>query len=428
MNKNRTLNNIKLLLRQNNEINNTTSTNIYNFKNETVENNDNKILNNNNINNQKEINENSNNVISTQNKELENNKSNNDNFQIQQSSFDGRNNSLNNNNKPPFDKENDDLNHNNKEENNVNNNFNKDDKEENNFHNDNFNNEDKQNDNSNDKKSLKDNFRFDPLKQKPGQFMKEERDNLFDSFKNNTTREFENEYFSFCIYDKNDLIEKNLDNISSTMSKIDFHKCEEKLIKNGIINKNDSLIIAQMDINRKDQLTNQVEYQIFFSNGTEINLSLCKDLKINLILNVNISSINDLNKAKEIFDKNGYDIFNYNDSFYNDICSPYTSENKTDLTLNDRKKLIYENYSFCEENCTFIGYNYEENTVNCSCNVKEEVSEDYSKFNINQFSKKVFSVFSDSNIKVIKCYKLVFNLNKKNKRKIIKKQQKKTIL
>ena len=245
--------------------------------------------------------------------------------------------------------------------------------------------------------------------------MKEERDNLFDSFKNNTTREFENEYFSFCIYDKNDLIEKNLDNISSTMSKIDFHKCEEKLIKNGIINKNDSLIIAQMDINRKDQLTNQVEYQIFFSNGTEINLSLCKDLKINLILNVNISSINDLNKAKEIFDKNGYDIFNYNDSFYNDICSPYTSENKTDLTLNDRKKLIYENYSFCEENCTFIGYNYEENTVNCSCNVKEEVSEDYSKFNINQFSKKVFSVFSDSNIKVIKCYKLVFNFYKLKK-------------
>ncbi len=53
MNKNRTLNNIKLLLRQNNEINKI---------NEIVENNDNEIFNNNNnINNQNEIDENSNN-------------------------------------------------------------------------------------------------------------------------------------------------------------------------------------------------------------------------------------------------------------------------------------------------------------------------------------------------------------------------------
>ena len=416
INKNRILNKKKLLLRQNNEINKI---------NEIVENNDNEIFNNNNnINNQNEIDENSNDLISIQNKELGNNNSESYNFQIQQPSIDRNNNSFNNNNKPPFNIDNNTLNENSKEENNftnnmfnhdkedknVNNTFNNDDKQNDNFNNDSFNNEDNINDIFNNNNNPKKNFTFDPLKQKPGQFMKEERDNLFDSFKNNTTREFENEYFSMCIYDNNNKTEKNLGNISSTMSIIDFHKCEEKLKKNGIINKNDSLIIAQMDINRKDQLTNQVEYQIFFSNGTAINLSLCKDLKINLILNVNTSSINNLNKAKDIFDKNGYDIFNINDSFYNDICCPYTSENKTDLTLNDRQTLIYENYSFCEENCTFIGYNYEENTVNCSCNVKDEVSENYSTFNIDQFSKKVFNVFSDSNFKIIKCYKIVFSI------------------
>ena len=438
INKNKTLNNIKLFLRQNNEINNIISSNTTNSQNETVENNKNETLNNN-INNQNNFNDNSNNLINILNKDLENNKDDNDNFQNQQQSFIKNNDSFNN--KPFFDKDNKTLNNDDKKDDNFHNDsFNNDDKKDDNFHNDSFNNDDKKDDklhndsfnnddkiddnfkddsfNNDDKKddnfnnenNLKNNFTFNPLMQKPGQFMKEEKENIFDSFKNNKTREFENDYFSMCIYDKKNITEKNLGNISSTMSKIDFHKCEEKLIKNGIINKNDSLIIVQMDINRKDQLTNQVEYQFFFSNGTEINLSLCKDIKINLILNVNITSINNLDKAKDIFNKNGYDIFNSNDSFYNDICTIYTSENKTDLTLKDRKKIIYENYSFCEENCTFIGYNFEENTVNCSCDVKYEVNEDYSQFNINQFSKKVFNVFSESNFKVIKCYKLVFSI------------------
>ena len=438
INKNKTLNNIKLFLRQNNEINNIISSNTTNSQNETVENNKNETLNNN-INNQNNFNDNSNNLINILNKDLENNKDDNDNFQNQQQSFIKNNDSFNN--KPFFDKDNKTLNNDDKKDDNFHNDsFNNDDKKDDNFHNDSFNNDDKKDDklhndsfnnddkiddnfkddsfNNDDKKddnfnnenNLKNNFTFNPLMQKPGQFMKEEKENIFDSFKNNKTREFENDYFSMCIYDKKNITEKNLGNISSTMSKIDFHKCEEKLIKNGIINKNDSLIIVQMDINRKDQLTNQVEYQFFFSNGTEINLSLCKDIKINLILNVNITSINNLDKAKDIFNKNGYDIFNSNDSFYNDICTIYTSENKTDLTLKDRKKIIYENYSFCEENCTFIGYNFEENTVNCSCDVKNEVNEDYSQFNINQFSKKVFNVFSESNFKVIKCYKLVFSI------------------
>ena len=36
----------------------------------------------------------------------------------------------------------------------------------------------------------------------------------------------------------------------------------------------------------------------------------------------------------------GYDLFNENDSFYTDICSTFTSENGTDMTLADRKKEI----------------------------------------------------------------------------------------
>ena len=38
----------------------------------------------------------------------------------------------------------------------------------------------------------------------------------------------------------------------------------------------------------------------------------------------------------------GYNLFDLNDSFYNDICSTYTTENGTDLTLADRKNLIFD--------------------------------------------------------------------------------------
>ena len=140
----------------------------------------------------------------------------------------------------------------------------------------------------------KNDFFFDPFSKKPGEFLREEKGNLFESFKNNNSREFQNEYFSMNIYDN---IEEG--NTISSMSKIDFHKCEEELMRKGIIDKNESLIILQMDINRKDQLTNQIEYQLFFNNGSEVNLSLCKNVKINIISNVNTTSINDLNTAKK---------------------------------------------------------------------------------------------------------------------------------
>ena len=39
----------------------------------------------------------------------------------------------------------------------------------------------------------------------------------------------------------------------------------------------------------------------------------------------------------------GYDLFNLNDSFYNDICSTYTTEDGTDHSLLYRKNIIYNN-------------------------------------------------------------------------------------
>ena len=48
-----------------------------------------------------------------------------------------------------------------------------------------------------------------------------------------------------------------------------------------------------------------------------------------------LSLYNSLNES-------GYNLFDANDVFYNDICTPYTTENGTDISLFDRKEIIVD--------------------------------------------------------------------------------------
>ena len=107
----------------------------------------------------------------------------------------------------------------------------------------------------------------------------------------------------------------------------------------------------------------------------------------------------------------GYDLFNINDPFYNDLCSPYKSENGTDVLLSDRKNDYYNNdNTTCQSNCQYSSFNPEYKFLKCECKV---IVDDIDVNNLNKFRKKVFNNFYDvlknSNYKVMKCYKLVFN-------------------
>ena len=62
-----------------------------------------------------------------------------------------------------------------------------------------------------------------------------------------------------------------------------------------------------------------------------MNLSICNEEKINLYIPLILSD-----ETKAIYENMksyGYDIFNINDSFYQDLCTPYKTENKTDIPL-----------------------------------------------------------------------------------------------
>ena len=73
--------------------------------------------------------------------------------------------------------------------------------------------------------------------------------------------------------------------------------------------------------------------------------------------------------------KSGYNLFDQNDSFYNDICAAFTTENNTDILLYDRRMDIYEktvNISLCQEGCIFLSYNSKTKKKECDCPIQVE--------------------------------------------------------
>ena len=108
-------------------------------------------------------------------------------------------------------------------------------------------------------------------------------------------------------------------------------------------------------------------------------------------------------------------MFNINDPFYQDICTPFDSSNETDILLIDRINYIYHNDDTqCQSNCQFSYYSIESQYIQCSCSTNENIEYDKSK-NDKFSSKKLYESFYDvlkySNYNIPKCYKIITNID-----------------
>jgi len=201
-------------------------------------------------------------------------------------------------------------------------------------------------------------------------------------------------------------------NKKSNISIIEFGECEKKLKDYYDI---DNVIIFKMDLKLNNTPPTIINYEVYNpKNLTKLDLSLCHNMKIALY-SPYTPSHESLNKIIQL-NKYGYDLYNPKDSFYQDICSPFTSENKTDILLSDRKSDFFENISLSENICTYNGYDYTIEKSKCECSIKGSID-----LNINKVVSKEANIFSNfdlssfSNIKILKCYKLVFSkLGQKN--------------
>ena len=103
----------------------------------------------------------------------------------------------------------------------------------------------------------------------------------------------------------------------------------------------------------------KIQYIVFNSKTNEkLDLSLCENKKINIIIPVSI-------------DENNLDKYNPKSSYYNDLCNTYSTEEGTDITLKDRKaEFIENNMTLCEEECEFLRYDTNTKEAQCECPVK----------------------------------------------------------
>ena len=105
-----------------------------------------------------------------------------------------------------------------------------------------------------------------------------------------------------------------------------------------------------------------ISYEIYDPNNkNKLELDECKNILVDLDIPVNI---------------NNDDLIKYDpeSEYYTDECYPYTSENGTDIIINDRiEEYKNNNMSLCEKNCEFNGYEEYSRKVQCKCKTKSKV-------------------------------------------------------
>ena len=118
-------------------------------------------------------------------------------------------------------------------------------------------------------------------------------------------------------------------------------------------------------------------------------MSVCEDLRIDIYAPISLNL-----EQSELFSSlsnSGYNLFNENDSFYNDICTPYTTKNGTDILLIDRKVDIYSkngNMQLCQKDCILEFYNETSKKAKCNCAVQQDKEND----NNNHINKKNYQI------------------------------------
>jgi hypothetical protein len=204
-------------------------------------------------------------------------------------------------------------------------------------------------------------------------------------------------------------------------STVDLGQCEAILKAKHNVPPDESLIIYKTDIKSNDSSTTYVQYKIYHPDTLDLldYLTDCSKEQISISVPV---YLNEATKALyNNANNNGYDISNSNDSFYNDICAIYTTENGTDMSLNDRKNVIEEsggNLNYCQVGCTLESFNVTNQKAKCNCSVAE--IKNVTNINDIEFSHvlllSILGGLKTSNYLVMECYKLLldFDLLKKN--------------
>ena len=203
---------------------------------------------------------------------------------------------------------------------------------------------------------------------------------------------------------------------------LNLTECEALLKKKYGLSDEEDLMIIKGDLLKQlteDYYGNAVDYQIFSTSlGAFLPLSDCQEAGTTISVTNPFNSMNLLTQYQSktgAVTVNGYNPFDVNSPFYNDICTAFTNENGNDVLLDDRRKDYFdENVNLCESGCKFIGYNTSTNMYTCICNIKPIPGADAGEYTGDYVTNEMPKGFRDmiskrSNIEVFKCASQVFS-------------------
>ena len=185
--------------------------------------------------------------------------------------------------------------------------------------------------------------------------------------------------------------------------------------KNYSLTKELIITILNNKGNKEKNIKSSNKY--FFSHpltGKIINISeICSDEKI--IIQEDVITLLEVldDKKKEEFivylAKQGVDIFNISDKFYNDLCFHYESPNKRDVPLRDRIAAFFPNITLCEQGCESKGVDLEKMKAKCECTFNNLMNNNLMDNFYGRTISEFMSVLNSFNIGVVQCFKDIFN-------------------
>jgi len=189
-------------------------------------------------------------------------------------------------------------------------------------------------------------------------------------------------------------------NSYNNISTIKLGKCENILKSIYGIDENQTLIIFKIDYYLEGLLIPIIGYEVYHPiNKSKLNLSYCNETSISYNIPVSI-------------DENNLFKYDQNNDYYNDECNTYTTEDGTDILINDRKEeFIKNNMSLCENICTYTGYDQNTKKALCECGIK------YQEFILSEINKQTdllsnnltIDNSSNLNLDTMKCYETLFS-------------------
>ena len=196
--------------------------------------------------------------------------------------------------------------------------------------------------------------------------------------------------------------------MSMTKTSLNFSECESVLRTE--LDNSSIITLFQIEIENpnSNSLINKLEYKLFDENFNELDLNKCNDTKIEVVYKLKNNSEVDYDVIST-YTNFGINVFNISDSFFNDLCRTYP-DFENDVIMEDRIKHIYQNFTVCEDGCTYEDINVASEggaTVTCECDIKTNIS--------TQIPKEEYGYLdiTTNNFQILKCYNLVLSSDDK---------------